>query len=152
VLAAAMNVIIDILTRGVEQLLGRASGPLHFRLFLTPIVVAILAIRAGLRDAREGQPAYFWAILTRSAERWRLFRSGLKDIGRVLVVALVMDTAYQLTVLWALYPVQALIVAVVLAIVPYILVRGPVTRLARWLHPSPTRPAAGAASGGGINA
>jgi len=45
-------------------------------------------------------------------------------------VALVLDTAYQVFVLRAFYVVQALIMAVVCAIVPYVLFRGPVTRLA----------------------
>ena len=61
------------------------------------------------------------------------FRSELKDIGRVFVVALVLDTTYQLVVLRWFYPVQLLIVAVACAVVPYALVRGPVTRLARAL-------------------
>ena len=46
---------------------------------------------------------------------------------------MVLDTAYQLMVFRAFYVVQALIVAVVCAIVPYVLFRGPATRLARLL-------------------
>jgi hypothetical protein len=38
---------------------------------------------------------------------------------------------YELIVYRWVYPGQALIVAVVLAIIPYLLVRGPVTRVAR---------------------
>ena len=49
-----MDTIVEMLSRAVEQLIGRASGPLHFRLFIMPIVVTVLGIRAGLRDAREG--------------------------------------------------------------------------------------------------
>ena len=59
-----MGAISEILNRGVEQLLGRADGPFHFRLLVMPTVVAILAVRAGLRGAREGQPAFLWALLT----------------------------------------------------------------------------------------
>ncbi len=129
-----MSRIPEMLSREVEQLLGRASGPLHFRLFIMPLVVTVLAIRAGLRDAREDEPAFFWAILTNATERWRLFRSGLKDIGRIFIVALVMDTIYQLVVLRAFYLVQMFIVAVACATVPYIVIRGPVTRLARGLY------------------
>jgi hypothetical protein len=136
-----MNAILEILSRGVEQLLGRASGPLHFRLVMMPTVVTILAVRAGLRDAREGQPAFLWAILTNSADRRQLLRSARKDIGRVFVIALVLDTVYQLIALRAFYVVQALVVAVVCAIVPYVLFRGPVTRLARRLYRRHARPA-----------
>jgi hypothetical protein len=50
-----MDAVLESLTRGVEQLLGRASGPLQFRLVVMPTVVTLLAIRAGLRDARDGK-------------------------------------------------------------------------------------------------
>jgi len=126
-----MDAILEMLSRGVEQLLGRAGGPLHLRLVIMPTVVTILAVRAGLRDAREGQPPFLWAILTNPPERRRLLRSGVKDIGRIFIVALVLDTTYQLVVLRAFYPVQLLIVAVACAIVPYVLIRGPITRLTR---------------------
>jgi hypothetical protein len=104
---------------------------MHIRLVIQPIVAIVLAIRAGLKDCREGQPAYFWAVLRNSADRGRLFRSGWKDIGRVVIVALVLDTVYQLIVLRWWYPVQAFIVAAALAVVPYVLFRGPINRVAR---------------------
>jgi hypothetical protein len=126
-----MDTIPQMLTRGVDHLLGRATGPLHFRVFIMPIVVTTLAVRAGLRDAREGQPAFLWSMLTKPTERQRLFRSGLKDIGGIVIVALVLDTMYQILVLRAFYVVQLLIVVIALAIVPYILIRGPITRLTR---------------------
>jgi hypothetical protein len=136
-----MDTILEMLSRAVEQLLGRAGGPLHFRLFVMPLVVTFLAVRAGLKDAREGQPAFMWAILTNPAERPRLLRSGLKDFGRIFIVAVVLDTTYQLLVLRAFYPVQLLIVAVACAIVPYFLIRGPVTRLTRGLYKNQAAPA-----------
>ena len=136
-----MDVIFDNLSRAVDQLMGRASGPLHFRLVMMPTVVTILAIRAGLRDAREGQPAFLWAFLTNPTERGRLLRSAVKDIGRVFIVAVVLDTTYQLLVLPAYYPLQVLIIAVAVAVVPYVLIRGPAARLARRLRRE--KPAAG---------
>ena len=60
-------------------------------------------------------------------------RLALKDIGRVFIVAIVLDTAYQLIVYRWVYPGQVLLVAVVCAIVPYVLVRGPITRTVRLL-------------------
>ena len=129
-----MDTIQEMLTRAVEQLLGRAGGPLHFRLFVMPLVVTFLAIRAHLRDVREGRSTVLWAFVKDPAERRRLFRSGLKDFGKVFVVACVLDTTYQLLVFRAFYPVQMLVVAVACAIVPYFLIRGPVTRIARLLR------------------
>ena len=118
----------------MEQLLGRLSGPLNFRLVVMPTVVTLLALRADRRDAREGRPAFLGAFIKDPAERRRLFRSALKDIGRVFIVAIVLDTAYQLIVFHWVYPGQLLTVAIVCAVVPYVLVRGPITRIARLLH------------------
>ena len=129
-----MDVFLDAVSQSVEQLLGRASGPLHFRLFIMPIVVTILAIRAHLKDVREGHPIYLGAFLTSPTERRRLLHSGLKDFGRVFIIACVLDTTYQILALKAFHPVQMLIVAVVCAIVPYFLVRGPILRLAHWFR------------------
>jgi hypothetical protein len=98
-----------------------------------PTVVAILAIRAGVRDAREERPVSMREMLTNPARRRRLLRSGLKDIGKIFIVAIVLDTAYQLIVLRAFYVVQALIVAVTCAVVPYVLFRVPIASLARAL-------------------
>jgi hypothetical protein len=129
-----MDTILEMLNRGAEQLLGRASGPLHFRLLIMPLVVTILAIRAHLRDVREGRPTVLWAFLRDPAERRCLFRSGLKDFGKVFIVACVLDTTYQILVLRAFSPVQMLIVAMACALVPYFLIRGPVTRIERLRH------------------
>ena len=54
-----------------------------------------------------------------------------------------MDTVYQLIVLQAIYVVQALIVAVVCALVPYVLFRSPTTRLTRALCGKRTTPTSG---------
>ena len=128
-----MDTILEILNRGVEQLLGRAIGPLQFRLIVMPTVVTILAIRAGLRDAREGQSSFLWGMITEPAQRRRRLAAARKDITRIFIVAIVLDTAYQLMVLRAFFVVQALIVAVACAIVPYILFRGSTTLLVRGL-------------------
>jgi hypothetical protein len=128
-----VDTIPEILNRGVEQLLGRSIGPLQFRLIVMPTVVTILAIRAGLRDAREGQSSFLWGMITEPAQRRSRLAAARKDITRIFIVALVLDTAYQLIVLRAFFVVQALIVAVACAIVPYILFRGSTTVLARGL-------------------
>jgi hypothetical protein len=106
---------------------------MSFRLVIQPIVASILAIRSGLRDAREGRPAFLWAAITNPAYRPELLRSGWKDVGKVFVLASVLDAIYQLIVQRGVYVLELLIVATTLAIVPYCLVRGPVTRLGRRL-------------------
>jgi hypothetical protein len=115
-----------------EMLIGRAGGPFTIRLFVQPTVAAIFAVRAGLRDAREGRtPYFFWAVFTNRARRPELFRLAWRDVGKVFLVAFTLDVIYELRVYRWVYPGQALIVAVILAIIPYLMIRGPVTRIAR---------------------
>lgn len=128
-----MDTIWNAVATGFDQLLGRLSGPLNFRLFIMPTVVTVLAVRAVRKDLREGRPAFLGLLIKDPVERARLFRSALKDIGRIVIVAVVLDIVYQLVVFRWVYPGQVLIVAFVCAVVPYVLVRGPVYLLAHYL-------------------
>jgi hypothetical protein len=128
-----LDTILDILFNRAEHLFARAGGPLNFRLVVMPTVVTVLAILADRRDAREGRPAPLGAFIRDPVERRRLFRSALTDIGRVFIVAVVLDTVYQLWVFRWVYPGEVVVVAVACAIVPYVLVRGPIIRLVRML-------------------
>lgn len=121
----------DIWTRIVENFAARITGPMKFRLLLQPTMAAIFAIRAGLRDARLGRPPYFWSLLWDPADRAQWLADGWKDVGKIFILALVLDVAYQVIATRFVYPGEALMVAVVLAIVPYVALRGTVTRLAR---------------------
>jgi hypothetical protein len=137
-----METIQDFLRWFVDVLVGRASGPLNFRLVVMPTVVTLLALRADWKDAREGWPAFLGAFITDPVERRRLFHSGVKGAGRVFLMAVLLDSIYQVIVFRWIYPGQVLVVAIVCAIVPYVLVRGPITRLARLLYRKWAGPAA----------
>lgn len=121
----------DVLMRIVENLTDRVSGPLHFRLLLQPIMAAVFAIIAGLKDAKLGNPPYFWALFTTPAHRREMLRDGWKSVGKVFVIALVLDVVYQVIVLRFVFPGEAILVAFLLAILPYLILRGLVTRVAR---------------------
>ena len=123
----------DILTRLWENLVARPTGPMSFRLMVQPTVASILAIRSGLKDAREGGPAFLWAAVTNPAYRPELLRRAWKDVGKVFILASVLDAIYQLIVQRGVYVGELLIIATALAIVPYCLIRGPVTRLGKGL-------------------
>jgi hypothetical protein len=121
----------DLLARIFENLIDRVSGPMKFRLILQPLMATIFAIRSGLKDAKGGRPAYFWALFTDSVHRRDMLRDGWKSVGKVFVIAIVIDLVYQLIVFRWVYPVEALLVAAILAFIPYLLIRGPVNRIAR---------------------
>ena len=126
-----MDTILDALKRAIDELLGRAGGPMHLRLIMQPLMATIFAVRAGLRDARQGQSPFLLTYIQDPQARRRLTKSAWKDIGKVFVIAIILDVVYQIIALHAFRPLQTAIVACVLAILPYVLVRGPVSRIAR---------------------
>lgn len=123
--------MVDLLSQTWQEITARPDGPLAMRFYLQPLMATLLAVRDGVKDAREARPAYLWAVLSTPEHRRELLRSGWRSIGKVFLIALVLDVVYQLLVLRGLRPLAGLIVAVTLAIVPYLVVRGPVNRLLR---------------------
>ena len=124
----------DMLLRALMDITDRVGGPMTFRIILQPLMAALLAFRAGLKDAQHGRPPYFWTILTDPSQRADLVREGWKSVARVFVLAIVMDVIYQLIVLNWVYPFELILVAMLLAVVPYLLIRGPVNRVVRRLR------------------
>ena len=120
----------DVIIRFVDNIVDRASGPMHIRLVLQPAMATIFALRAGLRDARTGRPPYLWAILSSSSHRHHLLHDGWKDVGKVFLLALGLDVIYQVITTRWVYPLEAITLAVLLAFVPYLVFRGAFNRLA----------------------
>jgi len=120
----------DLLQRFWDELIGRADGPLTLRLILQPVMAAIFAIRSGIRDGREGRPPYLATLLMDPEHRGRLVREGWKDVGKIFAIAMALDVVYQVIAIHKIRPLQILIVPVFLALIPYVILRGPVSRLA----------------------
>lgn len=121
----------DLIARISDDLVARITGPMKFRLVLQPAMAIFLAIRGGLKDASEGKPPYFWAIFTDAGERRAMLKDGWRSVGKVFALAVVLDVVYQIIEQRWVYPGEAVLVAIILAIVPYLLIRGPVNRIAR---------------------
>lgn len=126
----------DVLSRFWADLAGRVTGPMSFRLILQPAVATFLAVRAGLQDARAGNPIYGWVILTDAAHRIEFLKEGWRAIAKVYVLAFVLDVVYQVIVFRWVYPTESAVVAFLLACLPYLLIRGPVNRLMRSRRPA----------------
>ena len=122
----------EVRARIWHNMLERPAGPMTFRFILQPIMATIAAFYDGVADARAGRTAYLWAILTRPEERGGRLHEGLVATARVLLLGLCMDLIYQFIVFDTFHPAEAVIIAVLLAFVPYLLLRGPVARMARW--------------------
>ncbi len=117
------------IARVVENLVARVTGPMHLRLLLQPGMATFFAIRDGLRDGRECRPPYFWGLFTDKGEREAMLKNGWKSIGKVFIIAMVLDAVYQIIEHRSVYPGEAVLVAIILAIVPYLVIRGPVNRI-----------------------
>ena len=120
-----------------DMMVGRSAGPFKLRLVFQPIVALVLGIRAGLQDARAGRSPYFWSILKSDVyDRRALLRHGWGDVKKVFILAILLDVIYEIVVYRWVYPVQALLIAIFLALIPYLIFRGLVNRLARKTRPS----------------
>jgi hypothetical protein len=124
----------EILKRVWVNLLSRLSGPLNFRFIVQPAVPSFLAIRAGLKDAQQERPAFLWAAIANPAYRPHLFRQLWNDTWKVCALAIVLDAIYQLFVHRGVYVLELILVATILALLPYLLLRGPVSRIAKLFH------------------
>ena len=85
----------DLLTRVVENLIGRVSGPMKFRLLIQPLMAAVFAVRDGLKDAREERPPFFRAIFTHPDQRSDMLKDGWKSVGKIFVIAIIIDLVEQ---------------------------------------------------------
>jgi hypothetical protein len=118
-------------TRVGHNLVARVTGPMKFRLVLQPLMASFFAIRSGLKDAKEGNSPFFWGLISDPAQRTAMLKDGWKSVGKVFILAMLLDIVYQIIEQRFVYPGETIIVAFVLAIVPYLVLRGLVTRVAR---------------------
>jgi hypothetical protein len=123
------GVTVDNFQRMWNNLTDRPSGSMAFRFILQPAMAALTAIRDGLHDARTERSPYLWTILRNPNQRVARLREGLEATARIILLGLVMDMIYQVIVLNMFYPAEALIIALLLAFVPYLLIRGLVVRV-----------------------
>ncbi|MFC2049316.1 hypothetical protein ACFLR2_01425 [Chlamydiota bacterium] len=123
--------MMEDLMRGWENFIARPSGPLHLRFLIQPAVGVILALIAGLKDARAGNPPYLWAMLTNADYRKALLHEGWKDMRTPFIVSLILDAIYQLICFKTIYFFELLFTAFFLALMPYLIFRGLINRAAR---------------------
>lgn len=133
---------LDVHQRVWRDVADRPGGPMTFRFILQPTMAFLAALHDGIKDARTGRPAYFWSILTNPEGRAKRLHEGLLATARIILLALGMDAIYQAKVLDTFYPGEMVLTALLLAFLPYLLLRGPIAQIARrWFvreHPAPT--------------
>ncbi len=125
--------LVETIARGWENLISRLGGPMSFRFLIQPAVAIFFAIRAGINDARQNKPTFLGCALS-NPRSWRArMRQSWKDVGTVFIVALILDSIYQVVVHAGIFTLELLITATVLALVPYMVLRDLVSRVARWV-------------------
>jgi hypothetical protein len=131
--------MIELLERIWQNLLERTTGPMHFRFILQPTMAMIFAVRAALRDVKNKETPYLRRLKESKGNRKAVVKEGWKDVGKVFALAMTLDIAYQLVVIFGqktetrFYILESILVALVLSIIPYLLLRGPVSRLVRFI-------------------
>lgn len=128
--------MIEILHRIWENLISRTEGPLNLRFLIQPTVSVIFAILAAARDSKAGTIPYLERfIISKRNEKRSIAREVWTDVGKIFIVGTILDIVYQLVVIFSkktqqqFYPLESLLVAFLLAVLPYLLLRGPVNRL-----------------------
>jgi hypothetical protein len=122
----------DTQARLWRDVFDRPGGPMSFRFFLQPIMAAIAALHDGIADARSGRRPYLHTVLYDPAARGERLQEGLFSISRIILLGFAMDAIYQWRVLDTFYPAEAVVITLILAVIPYIILRGPIGRIGRW--------------------
>ncbi len=124
----------DELQRLWRNIVARPGGPMTFRFVLQPTMASIAALRDGFADARSDRRPYLSAVLFGGEPHRAPLWEGVLSTARIIILSLVMDVAYQLVFLDMFHPGESVVIAILLAFLPYALMRGPAAHLARaWL-------------------
>lgn len=123
----------EVHSRIWRDVFDRSGGPMTFRFFLQPTMAFIAALHDGINDARLNRAPYFWTVLHDPTQRESRLREGLFSTARIILLGLGMDAIYQYRVFSTFYPGEAVLITLLLAVLPYFLLRGPIERIAqRW--------------------
>ena len=102
-----------------------------FRFILQPSMATIAAYVDGVKDARLGRPPFLVTILTDPAKRGGYLQEAVIATARIILLGLIMDGIYQFIEFDTFHPAEAVIIALLLAFVPYVVMRGLISRVAR---------------------
>jgi hypothetical protein len=108
-----------------EELIGRLStGPLRFRLVMQPAMAALLGVRAGFADARDGMPPFVSGLIFRRSARHGDLKTAFRHLMIPILIATILDALVQYVMFGHIRPVSALTVGTLLMSFPYCAARG----------------------------
>ena len=112
------------------ELAQRVNGPFHLRLLLQPTMALLFAVRDGRKDAKEDSDPYLRRLMGGKTERREAVSSAWASLAKILVMAVVLDSAFQFVTEHQIQLVQSIGIACLLCILPYSIMRGPASRFA----------------------
>jgi hypothetical protein len=123
--------------RFFEDIPKRLAGPGRLRFFFQPAMAIFLGWRAGRADARAGRPPFLRGLLLHAEHRAAVVRDTIDGIAVLLLMGILLDSAFQWVLLGTSYPGAALVVGPVLITVPYLASRALTGALGRRKPPPP---------------
>jgi hypothetical protein len=102
------------------------------RFYLQPTLAFVAAVKDGVKDVRLGHRVFFWTALWDPTQPRGRLREGLMSTSQMALVGFALDTAYQFKVLDRFYPGEAVMLVLLLAVLPYFVLRWIVEHVARW--------------------
>lgn len=133
----------EVQQRFWSDIFERAGGPMRFRFVLQPTMALLAALPDGIADARQGHSSFFWSARGDSTLQRGRLRQGLTSTARVVLLGISMDVIYQLRALEQFYPAEAVMMAILLAVIPYFFFRWIVERISLWWFSRKNTDAAG---------
>lgn len=137
-----MSNLAEVTQRFWTDMIQRPNGPYGFRFILQPAMAVITATVDGIKDARGGRSPYFWSVVHDPVRRAARLHEGIRATQRILLIGLAMELMYQLPRFKTFYVGEAALLIFTLCFVPYLLLRGPIARVAKHVlaHKRHTRP------------
>ena len=120
-----MNSSLDI----IERVTARLTGPMNVRFILQPAMAIILGVRDGVRDAREGKPAFLLDLFTQPVGRKRHLKSAIQRLLIPFIVAILLDGVAQYLLFHQVRILGAVVLGVTIMGLPYSLARGLANRI-----------------------
>jgi len=127
----------EIVLQFLENTLHRTEGPMNIRIIIQPLMSTIFAVIAGVKDAKNNRKPFLWRFKFLRKERIKIVKETYRDVGKVFILAIVLDIIYQCIVVYshntkdAISIKESVLVAFILAIVPYAIVRALINRIMR---------------------
>ena len=106
-----------------EGFIARVAGPMSLRFVFQPLMGLLLGARDGMMDAKAGEPPFIFGLLHDRENRRARLESFFKSLSKTIIIALVLDMIVQYILFDQIKIGAAIITAVIILIVPYLLAR-----------------------------